>query len=441
MNFDHEPSVNVGILSASEIHVALSGHFHSNEAEGTATGPQTFAVTPDGRISWQGREHDSITLSPGDKETSFEVFDVTIGIGFHWERNENQRFTGALRIIVENGRLTLINIVPVEDYLKSVISSEMSASASPEFLKAHAVISRSWLLSQISKDKAAKSAFNPDTVTDNEIIRWYDREDHVNFDVCADDHCQRYQGITRQTSGNAVAAVEATRGVVLLDENGELCDARFSKCCGGVFEQFETCWKPVHYHYLEAACDSPFDKAVPNLTIESNAREWICGNPSAFCNTHDKIIIEQVMNNYDQETTDFYRWTVRYTADELAALIKERSGIDFGLIKRLTAVERGTSGRICRLRIEGTKRSLTVGKELEIRRWLSTSHLYSSAFVADYEPDDERGVPSAIILRGAGWGHGVGLCQIGAAVMGANGIDYQNILRHYFKGAVLKALY
>lgn len=441
MTFDREPQVNVGILSASEIRVDLKSYFTDTASGNAVTGPQTFALTPDGRISWQGTEHNTILLTPTDDKASFEVFDVVIGIGFHWERNENQRFAGALKIIVEGDKITLVNVVGVEEYLKSVVSSEMSAHASEEFLKAHAVISRSWLLAQIYRDRDKRKNYNSSTVTDSEIIRWYDHDDHTNFDVCADDHCQRYQGITRQTAAHARNAVEATRGVVLLDNEGALCDARFSKCCGGVFEEFEACWEPVHHHYLEAAADTATPDRFPDLTVEDNAREWILSAPEAYCNTHDAEILGQVLNNYDQETADFYRWTVTYTADELASLIKDRSGIDFGKIRALVPVQRGTSGRICRLRIEGTKRTLTVGKELEIRRYLSPSHLYSSAFVAEYGPLDSQGVPTSITLRGAGWGHGVGLCQIGAAVMGAKGFKYDQILSHYFKGATLKAVY
>ncbi|MBD5234253.1 MAG: SpoIID/LytB domain-containing protein [Bacteroidales bacterium] len=439
-----EPQLSVGILSAEEINTALLAPYHHEETHTSVVGPQTFSVTPDGKVAWQGKEHDEVLLTPAEKGASFEVYDVTIGVNFHWERKETQRFAGSLKIIVENGKLTLVNILPVEEYLKSVISSEMSATACAEFLKAHAVISRSWLLAQIDKNKRIAdkgNEYKSYTLTDDELIRWYDREDHVNFDVCADDHCQRYQGITRQTTPTVNEVIEATRGLVLLDENGELCDARFSKSCGGVFEQFEACWEPRHHHYLEAARDGANRTDFPDLTVEENAREWILGNPDAYCNTTDANILGQVLNNYDQETHDFYRWTVEYTQDELAAHIAERSGIDFGLIKALEPVERGTSGRLVKLRIVGTKKTLVIGKELEIRRTLSTSHLYSSAFVVETGEDDGRGVPSKFTLRGAGWGHGVGLCQIGAAVMGANGAKFDEILMHYFAGATLKHLY
>ncbi len=441
---ERQPDINVGILSATEIRVSLPAPYHHEPTHTSVRGPQTFSLSPDGKVAWQGMEHDEVLLTPTAEGTSFEVYDVTIGVNFHWERRETQRFAGALKIIVEGDKLTLVNILPVEDYLKSVISSEMSATASAEFLKAHAVISRSWLLAQIDKNKRIADSgenYSSMTVNDNEIIRWYDREDHVNFDVCADDHCQRYQGTTRQTTATVKEAVEATRGLVLIDRDGHLCDARFSKSCGGVFEQFEACWEPRHFHYLEAARDGADRSNFPDLTIEENAREWILGSPDAYCNTTDAEILGQVLNNYDQETHDFYRWTVRYTQDELSALIASRSGIDFGLIKALEPVERGTSGRLVRLRIVGTKRTMIIGKELEIRRTLSTSHLYSSAFIAEAAEDDSRGVPSAFTLHGAGWGHGVGLCQIGAAVMGANGATFDQILMHYFAGASLKTLY
>ncbi len=444
MTTDREPTVKVGIMSAAELNIDLLMPYTETGSETEARGRQTFAITPDGRIEWQGREFDNLSFTASAPGASFEVEGVTIGVNFHWERQEVQRFLGDISIIVEGRKLTLINVIPVEAYLESVISSEMSASASPEFLKAHAVISRSWLLAQIDKTRriAAKgSEFQSFTVSDKEIVRWYDREDHLHFDVCADDHCQRYQGITRQTSEHVKTAVEATRGQVLLDRDGMLCDTRFSKSCGGVFEQFESCWEPVHHHYLEAAGDSTSRNDFPNLTVEENARQWILDSPDAFCNTTDKEILRQVLNNYDLETHDFYRWTVRYTQDELAALVKERSGIDFGLIADMEPLERGTSGRICRLRITGTRCTVVIGKELEIRRTLSSSHLYSSAFIVEPDANDSRGVPAAFTLRGAGWGHGVGLCQIGAAVMGAKGYTYDRILDHYFNSAKLTSLY
>lgn len=433
---DKQPNIKVGIMSAPELKVSLMMPYLNKQTDTTSEGMQTFAFA-DGKIEWNGNRFDALDFVSEHTDAAFEVCDVVIGVNFHWERRENQRFRGKLSIIVEGDKLTLINILPVEEYLKSVISSEMSATANEEFLKAHAVISRSWLLAQIDKNKKLakkEQEYCSCTLTDDELVRWYDREDHINFDVCADDHCQRYQGITRQTTPTVAAVINATSGIVLVDKDGELCDARFSKCCGGVFEQFENCWEPKHFHYLEARRDSAHAHDFPDLTIEENAREWILGRPEAFCNTSDKEILGQVLNNYDQETTDFYRWSVSYTRAELSELVKRRSGIDFGTIERLEPVERGTSGRLTRLRIVGSKRTMIVGKELEIRRWLSESHLYSSAFVVEQHDN-------TITLKGAGWGHGVGLCQIGAAVMGANGCGYQQILAHYFPGAELNKLY
>ncbi|MDE6207449.1 MAG: SpoIID/LytB domain-containing protein [Muribaculaceae bacterium] len=439
---DKEPEISVGIVSGQKID-ALLHKPHRYSAEGFAQGPQTFTFA-DGKIAWQGMLHDSIEFEPTESGSWFEIADVTIGINFHWERKETQRFAGKLRLIVEGDKLTVVNVLPVEEYLMSVISSEMSATASPEFLKAHAVISRSWLLAQIQKNKRlAKQQvkYRSMNFTDTELIRWYDREDHVNFDVCADDHCQRYQGVTRQTTPTVREAIEATRGCVLVDENNELCDARFSKCCGGVFEEFENCWEPVHFSYLRAQRDSADELNFPDLRNEENAREWILTRPDAYCNTDDAEILGQVLNNYDQETQDFYRWTVTYSQAELSELIRTRSGIDFGDIKALEPVERGTSGRLVRLRIVGTKKTLVIGKELEIRRTLSTSHLYSSAFVVEPGATDAAGLPESFTLRGAGWGHGVGLCQIGAAVMGAKGMEYRRILLHYFPGASIVKSY
>ncbi len=441
---DRQPDIHVGILSAETIQIELLTPYTNKATGETVTGEHTFVVSPNQKVIWQGKEFDQVEFNPNVDNASFEVRDVIIGVNFHWERRENQRFIGALKIIVEHGKLYIVNILPAEEYLKSVISSEMSATARLEFLKAHAVISRSWLLAQIDKTKTLAHSgekYNSCTRTDDELIRWYDREDHLNFDVCADDHCQRYQGITRQTTPTVCDAVEATRGLVLIDNDGKYCDARFSKCCGGVFEEFESCWEPHHYHYLEAVRDGKDERNFPDLRNEENAREWILSRPDAYCNTADERILSQVLNNYDQETHDFYRWTVEYTQDELSKLIAERSGIDFGLIKALEPVERGTSARLIRLRIVGTKRTMVIGKELEIRRTLSTSHLYSSAFIVENGADDERGVPSSFTLRGAGWGHGVGLCQIGAAVMSDNGCDFKEILAHYFPGSKLETLY
>lgn len=434
--FNTEPTVSVGIMSAIEIRFNFHGAY---EADGALVeGQQTATVNPDGTVLWNDSSYGELLFKATSPKCFFLLEDVTIGVDFHWERKESQAFRGNLKLLGGDA-LTAVNIVPVESYLESVISSEMSATASDSLLKAHAVISRSWLLAQIG-EKGERSTDGM-TETEDERIVWYDRDNHERFDVCADDHCQRYQGITRQTTPAVAEAVAATRGVVLTDADGNLADARFSKCCGGVFEEFESCWQPHHYHYLEARSDSDSATEFPDLRDESNAREWILGNPDAFCNVTDKAVLSQVLNNYDQETPDFYRWKVVYDKETLSRIVRERSGIDFGYITAMEALERGTSGRIIRLRITGTKRSMVIGKELEIRRTLSESHLYSSAFVAEMADKDADGVPATITLYGAGWGHGVGLCQIGAAAMGAKGYDYEHILRHYFPGADLTTLY
>ncbi|MBQ9077509.1 MAG: SpoIID/LytB domain-containing protein [Muribaculaceae bacterium] len=436
-----EPKIKVGIMSAAEVHFTLDGQY--NVLDKTISGSQV-ATTDGNVIIWNGQKFEQLEFVPVDEASaSFELQDVTIGVNFHWERKETQRFKGALRLIVEHGKITPVNILGVEDYLLSVISSEMSATASLELLKAHAVISRSWLLAQIDKNKRIEMSGEKYVAAENiegELIKWYDREDHVNFDVCADDHCQRYQGITRASTPQVAKAIEATRGQVLMDGEN-LCDARFSKCCGGVYEEFENCWEPIHYNYLVARRDGVNELDFPNLTIEKNAQEWILSRPEAHCNTADAEILSQVLNNYDQETTDFYRWTVSYSQDEIAKLVKERSGTDYGNIVDLVPVARGTSGRLYKLKIVGTKKTLTIGKELEIRRTLSPSHLYSSAFVVEKGENDANGLPSSFTLKGAGWGHGVGLCQIGAAVMGAKGYSYEKILLHYFIDASIKKLY
>lgn len=443
-----EPVVTVGILSGKEIGFSFPKEFISSD--GIAICGIQQAVYRKGKICWQEKEYDELSFTPQqDTSSFFELQDVTIGINFHWERKEVQRFKGELKIIVEDDRLTAINIIPIEDYLTSVISSEMSATASLELLKAHAVISRSWLLNKLKvANGKLKVIMHPDNTANfelstlpSQLIKWYDHEAHKNFDVCADDHCQRYQGITRTSTPQAIEAVFATRGEVLMYE-GEICDARFSKCCGGAFEEFQNCWENVKHPYLIGQRDSKTETRLLDLTKEVEADKWIRTSPAAFCNTHNKQVLSQVLNNYDQETTDFYRWRVCYSQQELSELIHKRSGIEFGKIIDLIPVERGTSGRLVRLKIVGTLRTLIIGKELEIRRTLSSSHLYSSAFVVDKEyKEDEKEIPSRFILTGSGWGHGVGLCQIGAAVMGEQGYKYKEILSHYYPGSAIEQQY
>ena len=443
-----EPVITVGILSGKEIGFSFPKEFISSD--GIAICGIQQAVYRKGKICWQEKEYDELSFTPQrDTSSFFELQDVTIGINFHWERKEVQRFKGELKIIVEDDRLTAINIIPIEDYLTSVISSEMSATASLELLKAHAVISRSWLLNKLKvANGKLKVIMHPDNTANfelstlpSQLIKWYDHEAHKNFDVCADDHCQRYQGITRTSTPQAIEAVFATRGEVLRYE-GEICDARFSKCCGGAFEEFQNCWENVKHPYLIGQRDSKTETRLPDLTKEAEADKWIRTSPAAFCNTHNKQVLSQVLNNYDQETTDFYRWRVCYSQQELSELIHKRSGIEFGKIIDLIPVERGTSGRLVRLKIVGTLRTLIIGKELEIRRTLSSSHLYSSAFVVDKEyKEDEKEIPSRFILTGSGWGHGVGLCQIGAAVMGEQGYKYKEILSHYYPGSAIEQQY
>lgn len=428
-----EPEVSVGILSGKKIRFRLHGDYRWMDV--CLTGEQELEYVS-GKINWNGTLYDTLSFAPVNEASFFELYDVAIGINFHWERKENQSFRGVLKLIIEKEQITVIDIIPIDAYLTSVISSEMNANASLELLKAHAVISRSWLMAQIGKKRKNDPAekVNPGfTVTENETIRWYDRDDHINFDVCADDHCQRYQGITRASTDSVRQAVYATAGLVLMYD-GRICDARFSKCCGGALEEFQFCWEDVEHPYLKKRRDSVTHMELPDLSKEEEADKWIRNSPEAFCNTTDEHILRQVLNNYDRETTDFYRWKVVYTQKELSDLVLERSGMDYGVIQELVPLERGTSGRIVRLRITGTKRTRIIGKELEIRRILSSSHLYSSAFVVDKEED-------RFILTGAGWGHGVGLCQIGAAVMGEKGYAYNEILLHYYTGAMIKKLY
>lgn len=432
----NEPYIHVGILFAPQIRFTLTTPYRINGQTITGTYTATYAQE---HISWEGKEYDELSFEPVDEASGcFELHDVTIGIGFHWQREENQRFHGALRIIMDEGRLTAVNVIRAETYLVSVISSEMKATAPMELLKAHAVISRSWLLACLHPSGPTSSP------SSTEKLRWYERDAHTRFDICADDHCQRYQGITRASTENAQKAVADTWGEVLTWEN-QLCDTRFSKCCGGAMEEFQYCWANLRLPYLHRGRDwrTPTGPAtdLPDLTREAEAERWIRSTPPSFCDTKDKSILSQVLNNYDQETTDFYRWRVEYTQEELSRLIRQRTGTDFGHIVDLIPIARGTSGRLWQLKIEGTRQSRIIGKELEIRRTLSPTHLYSSAFVVekhDFTPD---GLPGRFLLIGAGWGHGVGLCQIGAAVMAGQGYGYREILHHYYPGAKLQDVY
>ena len=436
-----EPEINVGIVSAKEIHFTLNGQFFAKGE--TVSGNQMVSFS-EGGILWNENQYRELTFTPLEENNSFSLYDVTIGLNYHWERQETQVFSGTLRLVVDEDKIVAINILPVEDYLISVISSEMNANSSLELLKAHAVVSRSWLFAQIEKRKALSGkdeGFFSFIKTKEEYIRWYDREDHTIFDVCADDHCQRYQGITKATNYTVAEAVHATRGRLLMYDK-KICDARFSKCCGGATEEFENCWEDKHYPYLTSVRDAEAEDnlSFPDLTKEEEAERWIRKAPKSFCDTHDKKILSQILNNYDQETTDFYRWKIRYTQAELAELIRTKTKTDYGEIIDLIPIQRGPSGRICKLKIVGTLKTLIIGKEMEIRRTLSDSHLFSSAFVVD-KGEVKEGIPQWFLLSGAGWGHGVGLCQIGAAVMGEKGYSYEEILLHYYKGAEIRKFY
>ena len=444
-----QPNVNVGIVSGQKIHFSLNKPYLAKGE--VVTGEQEVAFS-EGGILWNGNQYSSLTFHPQSADASFSLSDVTIGVNFHWERKETQTFLGTLHFVVESDKICAINELPVERYLESVISSEMSATSSLELLKAHAVISRSWLLAQMKKRREVAESGNnffSFVKKDDRLIRWYDREDHTIFDVCADDHCQRYQGITKETSPHVAEAIRQTKGQILMDGD-DICDARFSKCCGGVTEEFQYCWEDTPKNYLSSVRDiiqgvnsagTAAPAPLPSLQDEAAADAWIRSNPPAFCNTTDKKILSQVLNDYDQETADFYRWKVTLTQEKLKQLLDEKLKMNFGDILDLQAEERGKSGRISKLRIVGTEKTFVIGKELEIRRALSDTHLYSSAFVVDRCDIDEKGVPQRFDIIGAGWGHGVGLCQIGAAVMGEEGFDYDAILLHYYQGAEIKKVY
>lgn len=444
------PIIQVGILNAETIRFKLNGSyqflgqvFQDVEGEAKALGSNSFSLKI-GDFE-QKFDEDIIIESAHGETDNFDLYDVIIGVEFHWERAVNQRFNGNLRFYAEDGKLNAVNILDLEEYLLSVISSEMSATSSLELLKAHAVMSRSWLIAQIEKSKEVKAA---DYTTTEEIeggyLRWYDREDHDKFDVCADDHCQRYQGITMISSAEVAEALKDTRGKALVYKD-KVCDARYYKACGGMTDLFENTWEPINHPYLAPIVDNPETPKGYNmdLTVEENARIWIESSPEAFCNTNDIEILSQVLNNYDQETTDFYRWTVELSQNEIKQLLKDKINVDVGDVIDLIPIERGPSARLIQLKIKGTAGEITIGKELEIRKAFSKSHLYSSAFVVDIVLDkaNPNNPPQSFILKGAGWGHGVGLCQIGAAMMGAKGYSYEEILAHYFPGADIKVIY
>ncbi len=414
-----EPEIQVGLLSNPEIRFTLQGNYHVVAPKGNPVPTKKIVegeqrvYMDNGLIQWNGDSFKELLFFPIEPDKNLiKVKNVMIGKQFHWQQQEDQSFQGTLHLIIEEGKITAINIISTERYLTSVISSEMSAMASIELLKAHAVISRSWLLAQLTAQKNDNNS-SCGTENDEEIVRWYNRSAHQHYDVCADDHCQRYQGVTKVTTDVAKEAVEQTRGEILI-YNGEICDTRFSKCCGGMTEKFSTCWEDKDYPYLTNVIDP-------------------------YCGMANQQILRQVMVNYDQQTTDFYRWTVTYSQQELHDLIMAKTGIDFGDIIDLEPLARGTSGRIYRLKIVGSKRSLIIGKELEIRKALSTSHLFSSAF--EVKKQGEGSVPEQFTLEGTGWGHGVGLCQIGAAVMGEKGFKYKEILLHYYQGAKVERIY
>lgn len=469
-----EFEISVGIVSAQNIKFSLNAAYTAKGQEVTGNQEVEFV---DGGISWNGNVYQELTFTPVEDYASFSLFEVKIGINFHWERKETQIFASTLKLVVDEGSLCAINVLPLEDYLVSVISSEMRATAPLEFLKAHAVVSRSWLIAQIEKRKKMEKTdtgggFFSFKKSKDQIVRWYDREDHTIFDVCADDHCQRYQGITKASSENVVEAVRTTAGEVLR-YGKEICDARFSKCCGGVTEEFHTCWEDIDKPYLiskkdylrpdEHITDVEADDcaeqdaaaALPDLTDEKEVTKWIMSTPRAFCGTKNKRVLSQILNNYDQETTDFYRWTVEYSQERIAEIVNANMKAEVGGIVDLVPVKRGASGRIELLKIVGTEKTITIGKELEIRRVLSETHLFSSAFVVekffspnpqaciitDGETEEEALIPDGFVIHGAGWGHGVGLCQIGAAVMGDRGYKYDEILLHYFSGAQLEKMY
>lgn len=442
----HEPKITVGIMDRQAgITGFLDGNFHA-EGFGSVSG-RFSAKASLGMIKLlDGSDHE-IARSPRIRLTAlegsrFELFQVAIGTGFHWERRENQIFQGNLILCPrKDGTTVAINEIPLEDYLKSVVSSEMSAGAPIEFLKAHAILSRSWLLSALGrKEKTKERIIESGKIREKEegeIIRWYEREDHDLFDVCADDHCQRYQGIRKNVSPQAEEAVRETFGRVITYQ-GEICDARYSKACGGLTEDFDTAWDSKRIPYLTSIADAPVPH--PPIRTEEEAVRWILSSPEAYCHTRDESLLGKILPPSDRETKNFFRWTIEHSREELEEILRAKSGLGFGDLREIIPLLRGPSGRICRLKIVGSKKSMIVGKELEIRRWLSLSHLYSSAFLVKVK-SDPRGKPERFTFHGAGWGHGVGLCQIGAAVMATRGFPAEEILNHYFRSTEIQKIY
>jgi stage II sporulation protein D len=454
-----QPKITVGIMDRqTEVLGSLDGNF-----QGDGFGPvsgQFSGRAETGMIFLFDEAHREICHSPSIKLTAkkdstlrlpqrtkarsgqaFTLYNVTIGNRFHWERTENQTFQGDLILLPrEDGTIAAINEIPLENYLKSVISSEMSAEAPIEFLKAHAILSRSWLLSGLGRKGKTKKTSIPLVKIiekEGEVIRWYDREDHDLFDVCSDDHCQRYQGITKIVSKQAEEAVRETCGMVITYQN-EICDARYSKACGGITEEFDTAWDDKRVSYLTSISDAPVSHQP--ISTEEEASAWILSEPEAYCNTKDESLLNKILPDLDRETKSFFRWRIEYSRQELEEILRKKSGFDFGTLQEIVPLSRGPSGRISRLKIVGSKKNMVVGKELEIRRWLSRSHLYSSAFVVAVKPYP-NGEVERFIFKGAGWGHGVGLCQIGAAVMATKGFPAEEILKHYFRGIEMKKIY
>ncbi|MGE5841578.1 MAG: SpoIID/LytB domain-containing protein [Deltaproteobacteria bacterium] len=433
----NQPKITVGIMDRqTEVSGRLHGNFRRDEIDPVSG--RFSAKAEAGTIVLANEANHEICRSKSTKLTgqegsTFSLSNVTIGTRFHWERREDQTFQGDLILLSRNdGTITVINEILLEDYLNSVISSEMNSDAPMEFLKAHAIMSRSWLLTALDRKKKTEETSKPsEKITDEEVRRWYEREDHDLFDVCADDHCQRYQGITKIESQQAEQAARETRGIVITHQD-QICDARYSKACGGITEDFDTAWDNKRVAYLRSIPDTSAPQGP--ITTEEEASAWILSNPEAYCSTKDERLLEKILPDSDRETKAFFRWRVEYSRKELEEILREKSGFDFGTLKEIIPLHRGPSGRISRLRIVGSKRSVVVGKELEIRRWLSRSHLYSSAFIV---------VPEAgrFVFHGAGWGHGVGLCQIGAAVMAARGFSAAEILNHYFTDVELKKIY
>lgn len=369
-----------------------------------------------GEIELDGQKLGStvrIVLDTNNTSSHITVSNIMIGIQFHWQKHEDLDYRGIIEVGFNNqGKLVVINEIDLENYLVSVNSSEMTSDCPIGLLESQTVVARNTVLATMGKHHY-----------------------NTNFHLCSDDHCQCYHGKKREQQVSR-QAVENTWGRILL-HGDEICDARYSKICGGIMEDYRYVWENRDIPYMVSGIDSDEEINYPANT-EETAKELIDTSLPAYCNTDLHKLPENLANLYS--TQNLFRWEVTYPREELESLISEKTGKDIGELQDIIPLERGDSGRLIYINLVGSDKTLKIGKELEIRRVLSKSHLYSSCFYVRKEMGTD-GKVSRFILKGAGWGHGVGLCQVGATVMASKKIPYQKILEHYYKNTNLVSLY